>query len=123
MAASKLGANFAAMQQTGLDFHCAVNILRSSPVRLFSDAKRTQCRSPTNDSYARRLPIIFKGPPRGFHPCLDLRVEGSAGDRRRVERLFQEILRRGVRDVREASRRSQCRNSDPDSYRIREAGL
>src|SRR6202044_2601505 len=29
-----------------LDFHCAVHILRSSPVRLFSDAKRTQCRSP-----------------------------------------------------------------------------
>ena len=39
------------------------------------------------------------------------------------ERLFQEVLRRRVGDVREASRRAQRRIRDPDSNRIREAGL
>jgi hypothetical protein len=35
---------FAAMQQSGLDFHCAAHILPSSPVRLISDAKPAQRR-------------------------------------------------------------------------------
>src|ERR1700735_985709 len=38
--------HFAAVQQIGLDFDCAVHILRSAPVRLLSDAKPTQSRSP-----------------------------------------------------------------------------
>jgi hypothetical protein len=38
----KLEGNFAAVQQIHLDFHCALHILRLPPVRLFSDAKRTQ---------------------------------------------------------------------------------
>jgi hypothetical protein len=38
----ELEGSLAAVQQIGLDFHCALHILRLSPLRLFSDAKRTQ---------------------------------------------------------------------------------